>query len=213
MRGGRDSIDHRPGGHDDIANAMAGALVAAASDARTSLINQPDLYVDGDPVPLPAICDTIYAVTAVHPRIGMTATVFMAKSRYIGHKLVLLDFEVAPLTGEFLGATLNRLDGLAAQCRVLRGVRGVFVPEVFTQYTNVYGMKVRAIPPKWQADPASLALTAAAHIAFGHVKIAVPADERARTSPLAAAFDFRGGDTADDPLRQALLIGIALAFE
>jgi hypothetical protein len=29
-RGGRDSIDHAPGGHDDVANAVAGALVLAA---------------------------------------------------------------------------------------------------------------------------------------------------------------------------------------
>ncbi len=28
-RGGRDSIDHAPGAHDDIANAVAGALVTA----------------------------------------------------------------------------------------------------------------------------------------------------------------------------------------
>jgi hypothetical protein len=28
-RGGRDSIDHAPGAHDDLANAMAGALVTA----------------------------------------------------------------------------------------------------------------------------------------------------------------------------------------
>ena len=34
-RGGRDSIDHAPGAHDDIANA-AGALVAAASTPRES---------------------------------------------------------------------------------------------------------------------------------------------------------------------------------
>jgi hypothetical protein len=30
-RGGKDSIDHPPGGHDDLANAAAGALVIAAS--------------------------------------------------------------------------------------------------------------------------------------------------------------------------------------
>jgi hypothetical protein len=29
-RGGRDSVDHPPGGHDDVANAAAGALVKAA---------------------------------------------------------------------------------------------------------------------------------------------------------------------------------------
>ena len=31
-RGGRDTIDHWPGGHDDLANAAAGALVAAARE-------------------------------------------------------------------------------------------------------------------------------------------------------------------------------------
>ena len=30
-RGGRDSIDHAPGGHDDVANAVAGALVLRSS--------------------------------------------------------------------------------------------------------------------------------------------------------------------------------------
>jgi hypothetical protein len=29
-RGGKDSVDHGPGGHDDVANAVAGALVMAA---------------------------------------------------------------------------------------------------------------------------------------------------------------------------------------
>jgi hypothetical protein len=31
--GGRDSIDHPPGGHDDVVNAVAGALVLAAASA------------------------------------------------------------------------------------------------------------------------------------------------------------------------------------
>ena len=34
-RGGRDSIDHAPGAHDDIANAAAGALVLAAGVGKT----------------------------------------------------------------------------------------------------------------------------------------------------------------------------------
>ena len=29
-RGGRDSIDHPPGAHDDLANSVAGALIGAA---------------------------------------------------------------------------------------------------------------------------------------------------------------------------------------
>jgi hypothetical protein len=33
-RGGRDSIDHAPGGHDDVANAVAGALVLVGAGNR-----------------------------------------------------------------------------------------------------------------------------------------------------------------------------------
>ncbi len=39
-RGGRDSIDHLPGGHDDVANAVAGALVVAG-DGRPSRPRDP----------------------------------------------------------------------------------------------------------------------------------------------------------------------------
>jgi hypothetical protein len=40
-RGGRDSIDHAPGGHDDIANSVAGAVVAAAQREVKTLIITP----------------------------------------------------------------------------------------------------------------------------------------------------------------------------
>jgi hypothetical protein len=36
-RGGRDSIDHPPGGHDDVANAALGALVLASSGAGSGV--------------------------------------------------------------------------------------------------------------------------------------------------------------------------------
>jgi hypothetical protein len=35
-RGGRDAIDHGPGGHDDVANAVAGVLVACAARPRST---------------------------------------------------------------------------------------------------------------------------------------------------------------------------------
>ena len=37
-RGGRDSIDHAGGGHDDLANAACGALVAAVGPADPAMI-------------------------------------------------------------------------------------------------------------------------------------------------------------------------------
>ncbi len=43
-RGGRDSIDHPPGAHDDVANAAAGALVAAVGGGTPSDLVFPTLY-------------------------------------------------------------------------------------------------------------------------------------------------------------------------
>ena len=43
-RGGRDSIDHAPGSHDDVANAVAGVLVEVAT-RKTSPIAQTGIYV------------------------------------------------------------------------------------------------------------------------------------------------------------------------
>jgi hypothetical protein len=37
-RGGRDSIDHAPGGHDDVVNAVAGAMVTAQGEGGSRLI-------------------------------------------------------------------------------------------------------------------------------------------------------------------------------
>jgi hypothetical protein len=36
-RGGKDSIDHAPGGHDDLANAACGALVEVTSGSSYTL--------------------------------------------------------------------------------------------------------------------------------------------------------------------------------
>lgn len=44
-RGGRDSIDHAPGGHDDVANSSAGSIVLASSSGRSSADDARDLAV------------------------------------------------------------------------------------------------------------------------------------------------------------------------
>ena len=49
-RGGRDSIDHAPGSHDDVANAVAGALLAAQAAYKqriTMAIHAPDYTTPG----------------------------------------------------------------------------------------------------------------------------------------------------------------------
>ena len=44
-RGGKDSIDHAPGAHDDLANAVAGALVTAFKElAYNAKFHRPIAY-------------------------------------------------------------------------------------------------------------------------------------------------------------------------
>ena len=53
-RGGRDSIDHAPGAHDDVANAVAGVIAALASsahgyDSSMEWVNGPDRRIKALP--------------------------------------------------------------------------------------------------------------------------------------------------------------------
>ena len=50
-RGGRDSIDHGPGGHDDVANAVAGVLVNAGAARRPMKISAAALEASSRPGP------------------------------------------------------------------------------------------------------------------------------------------------------------------
>jgi hypothetical protein len=71
-RSGRDSIDHAPGGHDDVANAVAGLCAAAAKgnlDLYTSM-----LWVDGEPLAAPV-------AAAPAPAAGQPHTVDLSADR------------------------------------------------------------------------------------------------------------------------------------
>jgi hypothetical protein len=50
-RGGRDSIDHPPGGRDDVANAVAGVVVTAIGRGSNVVIQGPIVFTSGRPDP------------------------------------------------------------------------------------------------------------------------------------------------------------------
>ena len=60
-RSGKDRIDHAPGGHDDLANAVAGVLVGLDLDRRQPLVRLNDVFAaDGQGAlapPLPRHCE------------------------------------------------------------------------------------------------------------------------------------------------------------
>src|ERR1700730_3876857 len=94
-RSGRDTVDHTPGGHDDLANVVAGVLVGLDLDRRPALVRQSDMLVHSAALPLPAICKYIVGVLAAD-KSGMCAVVYAA-GMFTGPPLLLLDFEAGPL--------------------------------------------------------------------------------------------------------------------
>jgi hypothetical protein len=68
-RGGRDSVDHPPGAHDDVANAAAGALVLAASNDPLAVWRGmfPEYFPQpGSPAPKPELAEDAKPFTG-HP--------------------------------------------------------------------------------------------------------------------------------------------------
>lgn len=209
-RSGRDSIDHAPGGHDDLANAVAGVLVGLDLDRRPALLRANDLLTDGAPVPPPVFCDCVFATVAADEH-GAVAVVFAALSQHVPPPLLLLDFDVTGLTAGLWAAIATRLRELANSCRARRGAFA-FLPEVLlpsARAADVHGMP---IPPELD-DPGEVALAVAGYVAAGQVKLTAPVAEKAQSAPFRGALDFRSGDTADDPLHRAAVLAIALALE
>jgi hypothetical protein len=60
-RSGKDSIDHAPGAHDDVANSVSGALLLA-NTAPHALWRQEAFFIDGAPALMPARADVTFAV-------------------------------------------------------------------------------------------------------------------------------------------------------
>ncbi len=91
-RSGRDTVDHTPGGHDDLANVVAGVLVGLDLDRRPALVRQADMLDAGQPIILPDAISTFLAVLCIDKG-GMCASVRAAKTLYGECSLIILDFE------------------------------------------------------------------------------------------------------------------------
>ena len=113
-RSGRDSIDHAPGGHDDLANAVAGALVGVDLDRRQPLVRLSDVFAaDGLAPPLPRHCDIAFAVVAMAG--ADVAVVFAGHDRF-KPMLHILDVVAGPLWRDFFNDTATRLQDLKRTC-------------------------------------------------------------------------------------------------
>jgi hypothetical protein len=208
-RGGRDSIDHAPGSKDDVCNSACGVLVNLIADRRPALVRQGDMLADGVAPPLPTWAKWAMAVFVVDPN-GVAATVYGASG--FAHEspvLYILDFEVGPLKGSVFRDVAARIKLLITETRARNGV--VFVPPDLRLHATAAGLPTEEIPDDFV--PEERLLSVAAHVAAGRVKICAPAAEKARNSPFAGALDFRAGENAEDPLRAAAILLIALGLD
>jgi hypothetical protein len=210
-RAGKDSIDHTPGGHDDLANAVAGVLVGLDLDRRPALLRANDLLADGQPVPMPIVCNAVYAVMTVDD-CGSAAVVYASLSvPGLLPPLALLDFYRGGITSTLWTTTADRLRELARVCRARKGAF-LFVPEPLlpsARAADVYAMPV----PKAFDDVHEVALACAGYVSAGQVKMVAAVAEKAQGLPFKASLDFRSGDVGDDPLRHAAVLAVVLGLE
>jgi len=214
-RGGKDSIDHRPGSHDDLGNAAAGALVLAATEAAPALIRAADLLRNDKPVTLPKFAQAVFATLIIGDD-GRAAVAYFASHAFLGvdvpAPLTLVDVTYEPLSGSSAPEMFTRLEELhRAIPRVI--MHAAWVPRAYLQHAQLAGCDADEIPAEMLRDLPALALAAAGHVNAGRFKVGEGAAAKAHQLPLGGALTFRAGERIDDdPLRLAILMGIGLGL-
>jgi hypothetical protein len=208
-RGGRDSIDHTPGGHDDLANAAAGVLVNLDLDRRPALVQLRDLLNDGAALPLPTRSGCVVATMWADKR-GQSAVIYAAMMPIgLVPPLLLLDYDVGPLHGGLFREIDARIRHLWRQCQAPVAI--AYLPRELVPHAMAAGLMCEPIPEEF--IPEELLLSAAYHVGSGSVKLCEPVLEKSRTSAFGGALDFRAAENVEDPLRCAALLTLGLSLD
>jgi hypothetical protein len=203
---GRDRVGHSPGGSDDVANAISGALVLAVANAGPALWRRQDLMSGETLIEWPIRCDAVFATAGIDHR-GLVVCFWASGAEcYGGPQTLLIDYRHSRLTPTLFGevaARLGELVQLAAlakpQWRPMTG--SIIVGSILAAHAEAAGLTVidgdRLLAPR-----ATLVLGAAAQIGLGVVKICTLADAASLNVPLplgevrADAVPTAAGDAA-----------------
>jgi hypothetical protein len=205
-RSGKDSIDHGPGGHDDIANAVAGVLVGLDLDRRPALVKMSDVKDDGR-APAPVSCTMLMAVAVV---VEASAAVIFAGARPGMPQLYILDVDAQPFHGAFFRDVVSRLKAL------LPGFpkavwAGVCAAAELVPHFEACGLTAFETP-EW-FDPEASLILAGRVVSEKRVVFCGATIEKMKSQTIAAALTFKAGDAVETALRTALLAAIALKFD
>jgi hypothetical protein len=214
-RSGKDSIDHVPGGHDDVANAVAGALVMLDLDRRPALVNLKDvLGAAGDGAGPgrglePPACNVVFMVVSdAGPDI---AAVFGGSSVNpdlpMPNTLYILDVDLVYFHPGLFGELASKLYGLGRRW----GARtGIFAPEHLVARFMSRTQRADPLPKEFDAEQ-SLTLASDA-VGRGWVKFCSAVTAKMQTRPIAAALALKAGDPVETALRAALVATIWLRY-
>jgi hypothetical protein len=213
-RGGRDSIDHPPGSHDDVANAAAGVLVATAGDAAQPALWRPNTF--GQPATLSDRTYLIFAVVTQDDT-GQLAAIYFAKTPERHWPtgvppLLILDVEVATLSdlGKFAANVNNKINDYLDSATGPRPTCAIMAPDTLLRH----GFGWEALSPQLSAsalDLPELALRAAVFLAQDKVRLTPHAAELIRRHPYSALAGWRTGDVSS-PVAQAFILGVLLGL-
>ena len=210
-RGGRDSIDHAPGAHDDVANAACGVLVNILEDRRPALVSPADMAAPAhlNPYQPPMKAVYIAAVLVVDDN-GSAAYVIAAQDQASPNVLFICDFAVEPMSRTVFASIGEKMDELVKRTRATHGA-SLFVRDDLVAQARHAGVWAQPIPKEFRAEERLLSV--AGHVSSGLVLITSEVVEQAKTSPFAGALNLRAGENVDDPLRNALVSVIALCLD
>jgi hypothetical protein len=210
-RGGRDSIAHAPGAHDDLANAVCGVLVNVIADRRPALVRPEHMAAPAhlQSYEPPGKASYIVSVLAVDEN-GMAAYVIAAQDQAVPNPLYICDFAVEPLGGDTFRTIAEKMDALAKHCRATNG-SGLFVRDDLVAQARHAGVWAQPIPKEFRAEERLFSV--AGHVSSGMVRITTQVVEQAKTSPFSGALNLRAGEGVEDPLRNALVSTIALSLD
>jgi hypothetical protein len=195
-RSGRDSIDHMPGGHDDLANAVAGLLVGLDLDRRPQLVQITDVAGDDKRgVELPAQCQYVYLMVV---NVGVDVAAVFCASNLDDPCLYILDVDVRFFQPGLFGELALRLHEMMLE-------RHAVTAQILAPEPLAVQLGPRVVPLPKDFDPEILLLKTSEYIHGGSVKLCAPVIARMQSKAIAAALALRADDEVATALRAGLI--------
>lgn len=195
------------------------------------------MLVDGKGAPEPKLCDAVFAVVDSGTKTGKTndgtGVVYYARSRHVGHPLVLLDWDLQQIEGALLETWLptvfQNLEALAKRCGARMGSLGVFIEDkdsgqILLQQAIRRGWRATAIESTLtSAGKDGRAISVSGYVYRGEVKMTQAVFDKittykggTRNHLLAQVVGFRVNDkdaaTREDDLLDCFCYGVAIAL-